>query len=102
MRSIIGLQTPLAGNHRVTASHRCSTEIEAVESRKRSGRAVPGRRAMFSTLTGRRERAGSLARVLPRHRQALLDEIAAYKIVMTGLRPPLPAPKYPAELSRAA
>jgi len=98
MRSIIGLQRPEAGEVTVfdvpmlNASQR---ELQAV--RKRWGILFQGA-ALFSTLTVAENVEVPLREFYPRLSEKLLDEIAAYKIVMVGLDPDA-GPKYPAELS---
>jgi phospholipid/cholesterol/gamma-HCH transport system ATP-binding protein len=98
MRSIIGLQRPEAGEIEVfgvpmlTAGER---ELQAV--RKRWGILFQGA-ALFSTLTVAENVEVPLREFYPRLSEKLLDEIAAYKIVMVGLDPNA-GPKYPAELS---
>jgi phospholipid/cholesterol/gamma-HCH transport system ATP-binding protein len=98
MRSIIGLQRPEAGEVAVFgvpmlgASQR---ELQAV--RKRWGILFQGA-ALFSTLTLAENVEVPLREFYPRLSERLLDEIAAYKIVMVGLDPDA-GPKYPAELS---
>src|SRR5690606_14967565 len=54
--------------------------------------------ALFSTLTVAENVQVPLREFYPRLGETLLDEIAAFKIVMSGL-PPDAGPKYPAELS---
>ena len=62
------------------------------------GRAVPGRRAVLDA-DRRRERPGADPRIsIPRSTSTLLDEIASYKIVATGL-PAESSSKFPSELS---
>ncbi|MBJ6122162.1 ABC transporter ATP-binding protein [Sphingomonas mollis] len=98
MRSIIGLQTPDKGEITVFGEPTIGRdETEATNIRKRWGVLFQGG-ALFSTLTVAenvqvplREFYGTLPR-------SLLDEIASYKVVMTGL-PADAGPKYPAELS---
>ena len=98
MRSIIGLQTPLAGDITVFGEPTIGrTETEAVEIRKRWGVLFQGG-ALFSTLTVAENVQVPLREFYPDIGQALLDEIAAYKVVMTGL-PADAGPKFPAELS---
>jgi len=98
MRSIIGLQRPEEGEIDVfgvpmlSASER---ELQAV--RKRWGILFQGA-ALFSTLTVAENVEVPLREFYPRLSERLLDEIAAYKIVMVGLSPEA-GPKYPAELS---
>ena len=98
MRSIIGLQTPLAGDITVFGEPTIGrNETEAVEIRKRWGVLFQGG-ALFSTLTVAENVQVPLREFYPDIGQALLDEIAAYKVVMTGL-PADAGPKFPAELS---
>ena len=98
MRSIIGLQTPIAGEITVFDEPTIGREeTEAVEIRKRWGVLFQGG-ALFSTLTVAENVEVPLREFYPELDQALLDEIAAYKVVMTGL-PADAGPKYPAELS---
>lgn len=98
MRSIIGLQEPDAGSIEVFGEdvQHLNTE-EAIELRKRWGVLFQGG-ALFSTLTVAENVQVPLKEFYPAFDQALLDEIAAYKVVMTGL-PSDAGPKYPAELS---
>ncbi len=98
MRSIIGLQMPLAGSIEVFGEPNIGREeTEAIEIRKRWGVLFQGG-ALFSTLTVSENVQVPLKEFYPALDQALLEEIAAYKVVMTGL-PPDAAPKFPAELS---
>ena len=98
MRSIIGLQTPDAGEVTVFGEHTIGVEeTEAVDIRKRWGVLFQGG-ALFSTLTVAENVQVPLKEFYPDLDQALLDEISAYKVVMTGLSPDA-GPKYPAELS---
>lgn len=98
MRSIIGLQPPDTGTVEVFGEDARDIDPgEAIEMRKRWGVLFQGG-ALFSTLTVSENVQVPLKEFYPRLDQALLDEIAAYKVVMTGL-PPEAGPKYPAELS---
>ena len=98
MRSIIGLQTPVAGDVEVFDEDTIGRdEAESANIRRRWGVLFQGG-ALFSTLTVAENVQVPLKEFYPRLDQALLDEIAAYKVVMTGL-PPDAGPKYPAELS---
>jgi phospholipid/cholesterol/gamma-HCH transport system ATP-binding protein len=98
MRSIIGLQRPQEGEVRVfgeamlTADEKC---LQAV--RKRWGIMFQGA-ALFSTLTVAENVQVPLREFYPRLSEKLLNEIAAFKIVMVGL-PANAGPKYPSELS---
>ena len=98
MRSIIGLQRPEAGEITVFGESTIDRdEGEAVDIRKRWGILFQGG-ALFSTLTVAENVEVPLKEFYPALDQALLDEIAAYKVVMTGLAADA-GPKYPAELS---
>ncbi|MEO7170817.1 MAG: ABC transporter ATP-binding protein [Sphingomonas sp.] len=98
MRSIIGLQVPDEGEITVFDENTVNIdENEAVNIRKRWGVLFQGG-ALFSTLTVAENTQVPLREFYADLDQALLDEIAAYKVVMTGL-PADAGPKYPAELS---
>jgi phospholipid/cholesterol/gamma-HCH transport system ATP-binding protein len=98
LRSIIGLQTPDAGEISVFGKEvigRADSELQPI--RKRWGILFQGA-ALFSTLTVAENVQVPLREFYPRLSERLLDEIASYKIVMVGL-PPDTGSKYPAELS---
>ena len=98
MRSIIGLQVPDEGEITVFGENTVNLdENEAVNIRKRWGVLFQGG-ALFSTLTVAENTQVPLREFYPGLDQALLDEIAGYKVVMTGLSPDA-GPKFPAELS---
>lgn len=98
MRSIIGLQTPDAGDITVFGEPTIGREeTEAVEIRKRWGVLFQGG-ALFSTLTVAENVEVPLREFYRDLDPALMAEIASYKVVMTGL-PADAGPKYPAELS---
>jgi len=98
MRSIIGLQTPLAGDITVFGEPTIGREeTEAVEIRKRWGVLFQGG-ALFSTLTVAENVEVPLREFYRDLPQALMDEIASYKVVMSGL-PADAGAKFPAELS---
>ena len=98
MRSIIGLQTPVAGEVTVFGEPNIGREeTEATEIRKRWGVLFQGG-ALFSTLTVAENVEVPLREFYPDLSPALLAEIASYKVVMTGL-PGDAANKFPAELS---
>ena len=97
MRSIIGLQTPDEGEISVFGSEVDEDETESIDVRKRWGVLFQGG-ALFSTLTVAENIQVPLREFYPDLNPALIDEIAAYKVVMTGLGPEA-GPKYPAELS---
>lgn len=98
MRSIIGLQIPAEGTievlgREITGSH----ADEVVGIRNRWGVLFQGG-ALFSTLTVGENVQVPLKQFYPELSQELLDEIAGYKTVLSGL-PPEAASKYPSELS---
>jgi phospholipid/cholesterol/gamma-HCH transport system ATP-binding protein len=99
MRSIIGLQTPTAGEIEVFGRtlDTISDEEESRDLRRRWGVMFQGG-ALFSTLTVAENIQVPLREYYPKLDQKLLDEIAAYKVAMVGL-PPDAGPKFPAELS---
>ena len=98
MRSIIGLQQPQAGEVDVFGEPMVGRdEQEARSVRSRWGVLFQGG-ALFSTLTVAENVEVPLREFYPQLDQALLDEIAGYKVAMTGL-PAEAGPKYPSELS---
>jgi len=98
MRSIIGLQTPTAGTVDVFGEPMIGRdEQEARDVRRRWGVLFQGG-ALFSTLTVAENVEVPLREYFPQLGETFLDEIAAYKVAMTGL-PPEAGPKFPSELS---
>jgi phospholipid/cholesterol/gamma-HCH transport system ATP-binding protein len=98
MRSIIGLQEPEAGEIRVfEESMRGKEEDEATDVRRRWGVLFQGG-ALFSTLTVAENVQVPLKEFYPGFSRKMLDELARYKIHLSGL-PPEAAHKYPSELS---
>lgn len=98
MRSIIGLQTPDAGEIHVFGESMVGRpDDEALDIRKRWGVLFQGG-ALFSTLTVAENVEVPIREYYPNIGPQLRDEIAAYKIRMTGL-PTEAGPKFPAELS---
>ena len=98
MRSIIGLQTPIEGTVEVFGESMIDRDdVEGLNVRKRWGILFQGG-ALFSTLTVAENVQVPLREYYPQIKAPLLDEIAAYKVVMAGL-PADAGPKYPAELS---
>ncbi|MDF0488261.1 ABC transporter ATP-binding protein [Sphingomonas sp. H39-1-10] len=98
MRSIIGLQKPQAGDIHVLGEPTIDREeTEMVDLSKRWGVLFQGG-ALFSTLTVAENVQVPLREFYKGLPPALLDEIAAYKVVMTGL-PADAGPKYPSQLS---
>ena len=98
MRSIIGLQTPQAGEISVFGENIVGLdETENTALRKRWGVLFQGG-ALFSTLTVAENVEVPLREFYPELDAALMSEIAGYKVVMTGLAADA-GPKFPAELS---
>ena len=98
MRSIIGLQKPQAGDVHVLGEPTVDRdETEMVYLSKRWGVLFQGG-ALFSTLTVAENVQVPLREFYKALPPSLLDEIAAYKVVMTGL-PADAGPKYPSQLS---
>ncbi len=98
MRSIIGLQTPDEGDIEVFGEPMVGrSEDETLDIRKRWGILFQGG-ALFSTLTVAENVQVPLREFYPQIDQKLLDGIAGYKVVMSGLDPTA-GPKYPSELS---
>ena len=98
MRSIIGLQMPEAGEIEVFGESMIDrNEEETLDIRKRWGILFQGV-ALFSTLTVAENVQVPLREFYPQLDQPLLDGIAAYKVVTSGLDASA-APKYPSELS---
>ena len=98
MRSIIGLQTPQAGDITVFGENIVGLdETENTALRKRWGVLFQGG-ALFSTLTVAENVEVPLREFYPNLDAALMAEIANYKVVMSGLAANTGA-KYPAELS---
>ena len=98
MRSIIGLQVPEAGEVEVLGENMIDrTEDEAKNIRRRWGILFQNG-ALFSTLTVAENVEVPIREYFPYLKPPLLDEIASYKIAMSGLEAEA-GPKYPAELS---
>ena len=98
MRSIIGLQTPDAGEVEVFGQPMIGRdEEEAKNVRRRWGVLFQGG-ALFSTLTVAENVQVPIKEFYSGIDQELLDEIAAYKISMSGLAVDAGA-KFPSELS---
>jgi phospholipid/cholesterol/gamma-HCH transport system ATP-binding protein len=98
MRSIIGLKEPEAGDVHVFGEPMLTADNKTLQGvRKRWGIMFQGA-ALFSTLTVAENVQVPLREFYPRLSEKLLNEIAAFKIVMVGL-PANAGPKYPSELS---
>ena len=98
MRSIIGLQVPDSGAVRVFGESTLDRDEEEMKDVRRRWGVLFQNGALFSTLTVAENVQVPLREYYPRLKQELLDEIASYKIGMSGLSPDA-GPKYPAELS---
>jgi len=98
MRSVIGLQTPDAGQIDVLGESMFGrSEGEAKNIRRRWGILFQNG-ALFSTLTVAENVEVPIREYFPFIKPPLLDEIASYKIAMSGL-PPDAGAKFPSELS---
>lgn len=99
MRSIIGLQTPAEGEIFVFGQPALGlTDAGALRDvRRRWGVLFQGG-ALFSTLTVAENVQVPIKEYYRTYSQDVLDQIAAYKVVLAGL-PADAGPKYPAELS---
>ena len=98
MRSIIGLQQPESGEVEVFGEPMIGREeTEARDVRRRWGVLFQGG-ALFSTLTVAENVEVPLREYYPQLDESLLDEIAGYKVAMSGL-PAEAGPKMPSELS---
>lgn len=98
MRSVIGLQRPTAGEIDVLGENMVDRpEDEAKNIRRRWGILFQNG-ALFSTLTVAENVQVPIREYFPFIKQPLLDEIASYKIVMSGL-PENAGSKFPSELS---
>ena len=97
MRSIIGLQTPAEGSIDVLGENMIGREEDEAKNIRRRWGILFQNGALFSTLTVA-ENVEVPLREYFHFPQKLMDEIASYKIAMSGL-PADAGPKYPAELS---
>ena len=98
MRSIIGLQIPDEGEIEVLGrSITDAQDDDDIDIRSRWGVLFQGG-ALFSTLTVAENVEVPLKEFYPEISPALMDEIARYKVVLSGL-PEEATSKYPAELS---
>jgi len=98
MRSIIGLQTPAAGRISVLGHEIGSASAAGeVDIRSRWGVLFQGG-ALFSTLSVAENIEVPLKEFFPEISRELLDEIARFKVMLSGL-PAEAAAKYPSELS---
>ncbi len=98
MRSIIGLQRPTAGEVEVFGEETIGKDVNEMEDVARRWGVLFQGGALFSTLTVAENVQVPIREFYPDVTASLMDQIAAYKVVMTGL-PADAGPKYPAELS---
>jgi phospholipid/cholesterol/gamma-HCH transport system ATP-binding protein len=97
MRSIIGLQTPEAGEVEVLGENMIGRDEDEAKNIRRRWGILFQNGALFSTLTVA-ENVEVPLREYFHLTPKLMDEIASYKIAMSGL-PADAGPKYPSELS---
>jgi phospholipid/cholesterol/gamma-HCH transport system ATP-binding protein len=98
MRSIIGLQIPNRGEVQVLGENMIGKEEDEAKNIRRRWGVLFQNGALFSTLTVAENVEVPIREYFPFIKEPLLDEIASYKIAMSGL-PPDAGPKYPSELS---
>jgi phospholipid/cholesterol/gamma-HCH transport system ATP-binding protein len=98
MRSVIGLQTPAAGRIEVLGENMIGREEDEAKNIRRRWGILFQNGALFSTLTVAENVEVPLREYFPKLGTELMDEIASYKISMSGL-PPEAGSKYPSELS---
>ena len=98
MRSIIGLQTPDAGDVQVLGENMIGREEDEAKNIRRRWGVLFQNGALFSTLTVAENVEVPIREYFPFIKPPLLDEIASYKIAMSGL-PSNAGPKFPSELS---
>ena len=98
MRSIIGLQVPDSGEVHVLGENMIVREEDEAKNIRRRWGVLFQNGALFSTLTVAENVEVPIREYFPFIKPPLLDEIASYKIAMSGL-PPDAGPKFPSELS---
>jgi phospholipid/cholesterol/gamma-HCH transport system ATP-binding protein len=98
MRSIIGLQKPDSGEIRVLGENMIGREEDEAKNIRRRWGVLFQAGALFSTLTVAENVEVPIREYFPFIVPPLLDEIASYKIAMSGL-PANAGPKFPSELS---
>jgi phospholipid/cholesterol/gamma-HCH transport system ATP-binding protein len=98
MRSIIGLQVPQAGEIEVLGENMIGREEDEAKNIRRRWGILFQNGALFSTLTVAENVEVPIREYFPFLKPPLLDEIASFKIAMSGLEPSA-GPKYPSELS---
>jgi len=98
MRSIIGLQVPDQGDIQVLGENMIGREEDEAKNIRRRWGVLFQNGALFSTLTVAENVEVPIREYFPFINPPLLDEIASYKIAMSGL-PANAGPKFPSELS---
>ncbi|HEU0309931.1 MAG TPA: ABC transporter ATP-binding protein [Sphingomicrobium sp.] len=98
MRSIIGLQVPDEGDIQVLGENMIGREEDEAKNIRRRWGVLFQNGALFSTLTVAENVEVPIREYFPFIKAPLLDEIACYKIAMSGL-PANAGPKFPSELS---
>ncbi|HET7709487.1 MAG TPA: ABC transporter ATP-binding protein [Sphingomicrobium sp.] len=98
MRSIIGLQKPEAGEIHVLGENMIDRDEDEAKNIRRRWGILFQNGALFSTLTVAENVEVPIREYFPFVVPPLLDEIASYKIAMSGL-PEEAGPKFPSELS---
>ena len=98
MRSIIGLQVPDEGDVQVLGENMIGKEEDEAKNIRRRWGVLFQNGALFSTLTVAENVEVPIREYFPFIKPPLLDEIASYKIAMSGL-PANAGPKFPSELS---
>jgi phospholipid/cholesterol/gamma-HCH transport system ATP-binding protein len=98
MRSIIGLQTPDEGEIDVLGENMVGRDEDEAKNIRRRWGILFQNGALFTTLTVAENVEVPIREYFPFLKPPLLDEIASYKIAMSGL-PADAGPKFPPELS---
>jgi len=98
LRSIIGLQTPSEGEIEVLGENMIGRDEDEAKNIRRRWGILFQNGALFSTLTVAENVEVPIREYFPFLKPPLLDEIASYKIAMSGL-PADAGPKFPSELS---
>src|SRR6476619_2033253 len=98
LRSVLGLQTPQAGEIEVLGENMIKRDDLEAKNRRRRWCILFQNGALCWTLTVAENVEVPIREYYPFLKPPLLDEIASYKIAMGGL-PPDAGPKFPSELS---
>ena len=98
MRSVIGLQKPDSGEIHVLGENMIDRDEDEAKNIRRRWGILFQNGALFSTLTVAENVEVPIREYFPFVVPPLLDEIASYKIAMSGL-PEEAGPKFPSELS---